>query len=252
MNDFYVGYLPKSPEQLGRRTKKAIIFLLSFAIGLALLLIFFQQPFAAATFEYGKYRNFSGIIEEKPYPMLRIARPGINAGESRYLLVAPGKHGAEALAKGMDSKQVQLRGSLIYRDGQTMVEVIPGTINISTATSSVASSTDKSSLKDLGLKTLTGEIVDTKCFLGVMNPGQGKVHRDCAARCISGGIPSGFVSNGELYYLIAPQGQPLNTELISKVSEPVTITGRITQRGDLLFLEMEATSIMCARKDLSR
>jgi hypothetical protein len=28
--------------------------------------------------------------------------------------------------------------------------------------------------------TLTGEIVDSKCYLGVMNPGQGKVHRDCA------------------------------------------------------------------------
>ena len=36
---------------------------------------------------------------------------------------------------------------------------------------------------------LRGEIVDSKCYLGVMNPGEGTVHRDCAARCLSGGLP---------------------------------------------------------------
>jgi hypothetical protein len=36
---------------------------------------------------------------------------------------------------------------------------------------------------------VTGEIVDSKCFLGVMNPGERTVHRDCAIRCLSGGVP---------------------------------------------------------------
>ena len=34
-----------------------------------------------------------------------------------------------------------------------------------------------------------GEIVDPKCFFGVMKPGEGKPHKDCAIRCILGGIP---------------------------------------------------------------
>ena len=47
---------------------------------------------------------------------------------------------------------------------------------------------------DLGTVTLTGEIVDTKCHFGVMKAGEGKVHRECAVRCISGGAPPGFLA----------------------------------------------------------
>ena len=36
----------------------------------------------------------------------------------------------------------------------------------------------------LGPVELTGEIADSKCWLGVMNPGEGTVHRDCARRCL--------------------------------------------------------------------
>ncbi len=49
--------------------------------------------------------------------------------------------------------------------------------------------------RDLGEFTLQGEIVDRKYFLGVMDPGEGKVHRDCAVRCISGGIPQALVTS---------------------------------------------------------
>jgi len=31
-----------------------------------------------------------------------------------------------------------------------------------------------------------GQIVDPKCYLGVMKPGEGKPHSDCAIRCIDG------------------------------------------------------------------
>ena len=47
-------------------------------------------------------------------------------------------------------------------------------------------------MTDLDTFTLIGEIVDSKRYLGVMNPGNGKVHRDCAVRCLSGGIPPIF------------------------------------------------------------
>jgi hypothetical protein len=40
---------------------------------------------------------------------------------------------------------------------------------------------------------LRGEIVDTKCYLGVMTPGEDKVHRGCAVRCISRGVPPAFL-----------------------------------------------------------
>ena len=34
-----------------------------------------------------------------------------------------------------------------------------------------------------------------KCYLGVINPGNGKVHRDCAVRCLSGGVTPVFATN---------------------------------------------------------
>jgi hypothetical protein len=45
---------------------------------------------------------------------------------------------------------------------------------------------------EIGEMTLSGEIVDAKCYLGVMNPGEGTVHRDCAVACIRGGLPPFF------------------------------------------------------------
>ena len=103
------------------------------------------------------------------------------------MLVAPGKHGADTLVAAFEGKHVRLQGQLIYRDGQTMVEIDPKTITAMEPTENPALET-----ADLGTATLTGEIVDSKCYLGVMNPGRGKVHRDCAARCLSGGIPPAF------------------------------------------------------------
>ena len=128
----------------------------------------------------------------QPFPTLLVARPGEIGQQdkySRYLLDAPGKHGADDLVATFDGKQVRLQGQLIYREGGTMVEIAPGSIAVIDATPTVPATT-----RDLGTVTLTGEIVDSKCYLGVMNPGQGKVHRDCAGRCLSGGIPPIFVT----------------------------------------------------------
>ena len=58
---------------------------------------------------------------------------------------------------------------------------------------------------DLGEHTLRGEIVDIKCYLGVMKPAHGKPHRSCAARCISGGIPPVLMvkdRDGDTNYLL--------------------------------------------------
>ena len=69
----------------------------------------------------------------QPFPTLLVARPGEIGQQdkySRYLLVAPGKHGADDLVAGFDGKQVRLQGQLIYREGGTMVEIAPGSIAV--------------------------------------------------------------------------------------------------------------------------
>jgi len=96
----------------------------------------------------------------------------------------------------------------------------------------------------LGTVRLRGEIVDSKCYLGVMNPGNGKVHRDCAVRCISGGAPPVFVArdaSGEtqVLLLVGSDGRALNREVLSFVAEPVEISGEVVRSGSNLILKAD-------------
>jgi hypothetical protein len=131
MNDFYVGYLPKAPEGLARFVRKVIVALGLLAVTAALILVVGQMPFANSTFEYGKLRSFEGVVVARHFPTLLVARPGEIGQQdkySRYLLVAPGKHGADDLVASFDGNQVRLQGQLIYREGGTMVEINSGSI----------------------------------------------------------------------------------------------------------------------------
>jgi len=82
---------------------------------------------------------------------------------------------------------------------------------------------------DLAAVELTGEIVDSKCYLGVMNPGNGKVHRDCAVRCISGGIPPAFLvrdADGRSKILLLTNW---NSEHLNHIAERITLRGHLTR-----------------------
>jgi hypothetical protein len=243
MNDFYIGYLPKAPTALARFVRRVIIVLGLLAVTTALVLVVGQMPFVNSAFEYGKIRSFEGVVMTQPFPTLLVTRPG-EVGQqdkySRYLLVAPGKHGADELVDSFDGKQIRLQGQLIYREGGTMVEITPGSVTIMNTAPAVQVTTRK-----LGALSLTGEIVDSKCYLGVMNPGQGKVHRDCAARCLSGGIPPIFVTadGHEQFLLVGLNGLALGRDALREfIGEPITIRGEVLARGDSRLLEIDPRS----------
>jgi hypothetical protein len=239
VTDFYVGYLPKAPVTIARFVRRAAVALGLLAMMLALVFAMVQLPFANSVFEYGKLHKFEGTIVTKPYPMLLVARPGEVTQEQKYsdyLLVAPGKHGADDLVAGLNGKRVRLQGQLIYRADDTMIEVVPASI---AEIEFVPGPEDAT--RDLGSVTVTGEIVDSKCYLGVMNPGSGKVHRDCAARCLSGGIPPILVmSEGNHLLLVGSDGSPLSHDALREfVAETITIRGDLLQRGEARFLKVD-------------
>jgi len=255
MSDFYIGYLPKAPTALAGFLRRVILGIGLLVALAALVLVSAQHPFAKSTFEYGRLRSFEGVVLAQPYPTLWVSRPGKSAqsdADLQYLLVAPGKHGAESLVAKFDGLQVRLQGQLIYRDSRSMVEVAPGSIELVPDSAVVSEA-----IRDLGPVTVSGEIVDSKCHLGVMNPGSGKVHRDCAARCLSGGIPPIFITTSgdtpdgrEQFVLVGPDGSALAPDSLRDfIAEPITLRAELLQRGDLRFLQIDPKTLRHARSN---
>ena len=91
--------------------------------------------------------------------------------------------------------------------------------------------------------------MDSKCYLGAMNPGSGKVHRDCAVRCISGGIPPIFVTNDfngspAILLLTDLHQKPLPKETFLRlVAQPVRIHGSVVKTGETLYLKTGPSAI---------
>ena len=101
---------------------------------------------------------------------------------------------------------------------------------------------------DLGEQTFLGEIVDSKCFLGVMKPGHLKPHRSCAVRCISGGVPPVLLvrdadGNATYLLLVGSNGEALNHQVLDLIAEPVEVTGRLWRYDNWLVLRADLEAI---------
>jgi len=246
-NDFYIGYLPETSRPLASwlKRKVALLFLVFLAVPLALITS--MGGFSSANFEFGVEKEFRGTLYERPYPSLVVDRPGLHgeseaSGQSTYSLVAFGKHGANEAVSGLDGSRVELRGTLIYRDDQTMIELVDGSISKLDGVAAV-----QRPVVERGEQTLRGEIVDSKCFLGVMKPGNLKPHRACATRCISGGIPPVLLvrdaaGRATYYVLVAEDGSAVNRDVLDFVAEPISIRGRVVEQAERLFLYADPTT----------
>ena len=229
-SEFYVGYLPM-PGGLKKAVRRLVLALAVMVVVLAAVMIAGQNPFAASTFEFQQYRDFSGTLLAEPYSAIAIPGQGLP-----WLLAGPGKHGVGDFHQ-LNGRAVRLKGERVYRsDGRGedhMIELLPGSLSTGEQGAPVPPS------EDLGEMQLTGEIVDSKCFFGVMNPGAGKVHRDCAVRCISGGIPPAFLvrdSSGNIITLLLAHWK---RELLDHIAEPVTVRGHLVRSAGRLTLYQE-------------
>jgi hypothetical protein len=149
-----------------------------------------QNPVDVGTFEFGQPRMIEGVLHDAPLPYVQVKAKGTAEGLN-FLLVGAGKFGPPAVIHGHDGERVRFKGTLIYRQDLRMIEMTyPETFQVLGETTA----TEKNPpFLSLGEGTFVGELVDTKCFFGVMRPATGKVHRACAIRCLSGGAPPGLL-----------------------------------------------------------
>ena len=86
--------------------------------------------------------------------------------------------------------------------------------------------------------TITGEVVDTGCYLGAGE--RGAKHQQCAQLCIRKGMPMGLLtSTGDLYLVVPPHSK---TEAYKKVQGwaglDVEITGTVMERNGMKSIEV--------------
>ena len=254
-SEFYVGYFPQMPSGLARFIRPVVAVLLASAALLAYVVPKLHNAYDIARSNCRDIRDFEGLLLAKPAPQLVITRPG-NAGTqqlSSYLLVGRGKSGPKIDVEGLDGKHVTVKGSLIYRGTGSRATLISvrsaeeiaapeGDGSESTAANPAVSVAAQQ--ESLGVFTLQGEILDTKCYYGTMRPGHTKVHRACAARCILGGIPPLLLvrdpSGAELtFLLVGADGSDVNQRVTDFIAEPVEIQGEVIRMNDRLVLRAD-------------
>lgn len=194
----------------------------------------------------GATHSVTGVLATDPYPMIRIADPAAPFGVRTVLVIAEGKctSGLElAEARG---RLVKADGVLIEREDRRALEV-PLFLDkwLADVEGEAAAGLVDPPAERLGTARLSGMIMDTKCFFGVMRPARGKTHKACASLCIRGGIPPSFwarTADGREAVLLMTDaaGGPLREEILPLVADPVAAEGEIVRVGDLLQFRADA------------
>ena len=108
-DDFYIGYLPRSPDRLARHVRWIVAGTVFVALALIVGVAARQTPAEPGSFEFGTGRDFEGVLRGSPLPTLRSI--SASGAVTNYLLVGEGKHGLPAFAQGHDGERVRFRGS---------------------------------------------------------------------------------------------------------------------------------------------
>jgi len=239
-DEFYVGYIGQAPRQTGRVVRRLTIVLGILIVAIASTLAWNQKPFSFSQFEYGVSTSLEGNLFMTPVPHLVLPLGSDKAALfQNVLLVGVGKAGAQEViahleqktGKSLAGRRVTLIGSLIYGEGRALLQIAEED-NLSITPSDIPTVTAQP-WGTVSPESIHGEIVDPKCYFGVMKPAEGKPHRACAIRCIAGGIPPILhTDKGEYYVLVNEDGGSINEEILSLVGDEILLSGETISWND--------------------
>ena len=243
---FFVGYL-NTPGRLA--LFYALVIPTVIALGIAL-----GVAFGASQADPGEgrffpgYKVITGVLRADPYPVIHTLPDADHPEGQVVTLTGPGKVGALRFVKDLDGQLVDAGGVFIAR-GEHRIMQVGGRVRIRATQKELTAAEQAFAPPEpvsVGRYTLKGEIVDSKCYLGAMRPGQGKIHMACANFCMHGGIAPVFVTyNGSgpdaetfVYLMAGPDGGPIDPALLDYTSLAVALTGEVEKRGDLYVLKV--------------
>ena len=253
---FYVGWQDKMPKEHKSTVKKFIILIFVALPLIAFSVIYAQRGFNNHQFELGKSTELTGIYYSSPVPVLEVLITEMKADLSNYvMLVGYGKFGAEGIMENIEKlkgdiegKRVTIKGTLIYGDGKAVLELTEKANSLVTIHKDIVEPKAEDRYETSNFDNVEGEIVDPKCYFGVMKPGEGKIHKSCAVRCISGGIPpvfktTTFQNEIEYFILLGENGEKINHKILNKIAEKVKISGKATFTNGWNYLYVKPESI---------
>jgi len=243
---FYVGYL-SLPADLGRFLRFAVPTMLWVLVMFAAAVSSSQSDPGNAVWSDGKVQAFRGTLVSWPYPMVLVPVEPSGAIEC-WLLVEMGKRGVSRDLASVEGRSVVISGWTLDRDGRRIIELEPGEDALS-LDEAAGPAPLPVAVQAVGGVTISGEIVDSKCYLGAMKPGEGKTHKACATLCIRGGIPPMLVSRApsgrrEYTLLCEADGSPLAAEHWPMIADPVRVTGDLETLGNLRRLRVHRGGVV--------
>ena len=254
-SEFYIGWMQQAPAALAKFIRQNLLAVLIVVIGLAAVLALSQKKFGTGNFEFGQLTTIKGIYFDKPIPCIKVINGKDIWGNLSYItipLVGYGKHGADGIItdwekeknQSLNQKEITAKGTLLYNDGKTILQIDQNDQPLTLISNDPIREDQLPQLKFLGNATIKGQIIDPKCYFGVMKPGEGKPHSDCAIRCILGGISPMLKvedesGNRNYYILLGPDGEKINEVAQDFVAEPVSVKVKQVQYDDWIVVYLE-------------
>ncbi len=236
-SSFFIGWREVNPMPVLKfATRSALAIFTIVLLGSMVFVSKFKHN-AHSSFDYTQLKEIQGQLISFPFPAIRSlstlsGKPVITT----YPLVNDAKFGADGLVDSMKERYniytytTMIQGGLIKRGNASALELTNGRLSLKVTNKNNGLLPGK--LEKISDTTLEGEIIDPKCYLGAMNPGEGKPHRSCAILCIRGGIMPMIIFQGtdqsrQYAIILGSKGEKINKHVIPFVAEPVKMKGTL-------------------------
>ena len=87
---------------------------------------------------------------------------------------------------------------------------------------------------------VTGEVIDTWCYISEIMFAEGSAHHQCALWCAAGGIPVGVLADDGQVYMVLKLGDDTtnvaNPAILEIQSHRVTVDGNLHERDGINYL----------------
>ena len=238
-DDFFIGWQESPPKVYIKSAKLFFVFTLALSAVIVCIYIVAQKGYKNSRYKIGEITSIQGTFYAHPKPNL------VTQEEKVIFLTGKGKFGAEQTianwelenSNKLDGKQVTLQGTTASYNGVTFLELALQEASIALIDGNTTRKRDISN-KSIPLE-LSGELVDPKCYFGAMKPGFGKIHKSCAIRCLSGGIPPVLVSEKGDYYMVLLQENTSIEDIAKYIGKNADFSGMVKIIDGISYLTLD-------------